>query len=97
MNDSERMTEILTEIMKVNDPQCLRTIREAAKNRRDDLLTAATRSWQVGDSVRLLPEHQGRKPYGTIGTIQKINKKNILVNFPGFLTYRVPRTMLEKV
>lgn len=97
MTDEQKMTAILSEIMKVNDPDCLRTIREAAKNRRNDLLTAATRAWRVGDEVQMLPEHQSRKPYNTVGKIKKINRKNIVVTFPGFPTYNVPRTMLQKV
>lgn len=96
MTDQERMTNILSEMMKVDDPICLKTIQHAAKDRKDSLLVAKTASWQVGDSVQLLIEHQGRKPYGAIGKIVKINKVRFKVNFPGFAIYTVPKTMLRK-
>ena len=96
MTDQERMTNILSDMMQVNDPICLKTIQQAAKDRKDAMLVAKTLSWQVGDEVQLLVEHQGRKPYNTIGKIAKINKVRFKVNFPNFGVYTVPKTMLMK-
>jgi hypothetical protein len=97
MTDQERMTSILSEVMQVDNPTCLRTIAQAARDRRKDLLIAKTRSWQVGDSVQQLPEHQSRKPYAVIGKIVKINRVKMVIDFGPGPNWNFPPTMLQKV
>lgn len=97
MADPKLVTDILTKINQIQDPEALKTIISTARGRKESLAQVETASWKVGDSVQLLPEHQGRKPYDTIGTIKKINPKRIKVNFGAFGGWNVPKSMLEKV
>jgi hypothetical protein len=101
MSDNERMTEILSSLMQITDPDCLTTIQNSAFNRKRDVrqksAAVSTASWKVNDEVQMLPEHRSRKPYGTKGKIVKINRVKMVVSFPGFTTYTVPKSMLMKV
>lgn len=98
MSDQALMTEIISEIMKVTDSKCLETIQTTAFSRARDLrqrtAQVKTASWIVGDDVRMLPKHRGRKPYGANGKIIKINQVKIRVDFGNGLIYNVPKTML---
>jgi hypothetical protein len=95
------MTEILSKLMQMTDTNCLDTIQSAAFNRKRDVrqkgAAISTASWKVNDEVQMLPEHRSRKPYDTKGKIVKINRVKMVVNFPGFTTYTVPKSMLMKV
>ncbi len=101
MSDNEKMTKILAELMTITDTKCLKTIQTSAFNRKKDLTQnlaqKETASWIIGDDVQLLPEHQGKRPYGATGKIKKINKVRIKVDFGNHRLYTVPKTMLIKV
>ena len=98
MTDSERMTDVLGIIVQMNDPKCLDTIRHAAYDRMHEQKVAqaqvATALWKVGDKVQMSPEHRNRKPHGAVGTIQKINKVKMKVDFGNFQIWNVPKAML---
>ncbi len=96
MTDNEKMTKILGELILINDVNCLKTIQQTAKSRKDSLLEATTLLWKVTDKVQLLPEHQGRRPYGAVGTIKKINKIRMKIDFGESRLWNVPKTMLMK-
>ncbi len=95
MTDQEKMTRILGDIITITDRQSLKTIKNTAGSRMDEIATVETALWNIGDEVQLLPEHQGRRPYGAVGTIKKINKVRIRVAFPSG-TWNVPKLMLMK-
>jgi hypothetical protein len=101
MNNNERMTNILSEMMLITDPDCLDKIQKSAFNRKKDVrqksAAISTASWKVDDEVQMKPEHRSRKPYGTKGKIIKINRVKMHVHFPGFTTYTIPKSMLMKV
>jgi len=100
MSDNAVMTDVLGKLMNITDLDCLDRIENTAFNRKRDLrqrnAAVETSSWMVNDDVQMLPEHRSRKPYGAIGKIVKINKVKIVVDFEGFLTYNVPKSMLMK-
>ena len=99
MTDNKRMTDILGELMKLDDPKCLKTIQNAAFNRAKDLrqrnANVETASWMKGDEVQMKPEYRNRKPYGAKGIIRKVNKVKMQVEFNG-TTWNVPKSMLMK-
>ena len=99
MTDNEKMTIVLGHIVTMTDSRCLETIQNTAFNHKRDVnqkqANVETASWEIGDDVQLLPEHQGRKPYGATGTIKKINKVRMRVAFPSG-TWNVPKIMLMK-
>lgn len=97
MTPQEETTEILELLMKIHDPICLKTISYAARDRRKDLLTAETRSWQVGDEVMQRPEHRGRKPFAAKGIIRKINRVKMIIEFGPGSHWTFPPTMLQKI
>ncbi|GAG59944.1 unnamed protein product [marine sediment metagenome] len=96
MTDNEKMTKILGMIVTMTDRKCLKTIQNTAYNRVDEVAKVKTASWAVGDPVQTLPEYHGRKPYGAIGKIHKINKVKIQVDFNGVI-WNMPRALLMKV
>ena len=91
------MIEILKQIDEMADVDTLTNIINVARDRKNYLLASNTRSWSVGDKVKLQKEHQGRKPYDAEGKIVKINLKNIKIDFGVFGRWNVPKTMLQKV
>jgi hypothetical protein len=99
MSDQTIMTEILSMLVKITDPVCLKTIQNTAFNRSKDLRRTSaqvdTATWMVGDEVQMLPEYHHRKPYGAKGIIRKINKVKMKVEFP-IGCYNVPKPMLMK-
>ncbi len=95
MKDNERMTEVLKHIIMMKDATCLRTIGGACRDRREELAKMATATWKVGDEVQMLPEHRNSKPYGAKGTIKKINKVKMKVDFPTGC-WNIPKSMLMK-
>jgi hypothetical protein len=90
--DSSKMTEAIGLVMQMKDVACIAKIIDIAKHRTNTLSDA----WRVGDKVTMLDEFRGRKIFGQIGTIQKINNVKMVVKFE-FMTYRIPKTMLRKV
>ena len=94
------MTEIMGKLMKITDPECLGKIQKTAFSRKKELnqrnAAVETASWMKNDKVQLLPEHRNRKPWDRVGTITKINPKNIKVDFGNGMFYNVPKTMLMK-
>jgi ribosomal protein L21E len=70
-----------------------------------------TQDWKVGDKVRIKAQDWNRSKgiRGTIGTVKKVNIKNLKVNFSfsdipdspsgmkSTIVWNVPKTMLEKV
>ena len=97
MTDNGKMTKILGELMLIDDPQCLKTIANTARSRKNSLLEIVTLSWEVNDKVKLLPEYQNHRPYGAIGTIKKINQVKMRIDFDDSRLWNVPKTMLMKV
>jgi hypothetical protein len=99
MSDQSLMTEILTKLLGITDPDCLDKIQHTAFNRKRELRQKTARvetaTWKVGDEVQIIPEHQSRKPYGAVGVIKKINKVKMKVDFP-IGCYNVPKTMLMR-
>lgn len=59
----------------------------------------ATLIWdfQVGQKVRMKPHHQSRAPYDAIGTIKKINRTKLSVQFDSGPGWNIPPTMLDRV
>jgi len=97
MNDQEKMTKMMGELMGITDPTCLKNIANTARSRREALMQADTLSWQTGDKVQLLPEYQGKRPFAKVGTIVKPNTVKVKVDFGGGVIYNVPRVCLRKV
>lgn len=97
MTQQEKMTEILNLLIRIKDTDCLRIINAAGKNRRKDLLTAETKSWQVGDEVTQRPEYQSRRPFAARGIIKKINRVKMVIDFGYGSKWTFPPTMLQKV
>jgi len=95
MSDQELMTRIISDIMNISDISNLKTIAQSAHSRKDSLLESQTAAWQVTDKVQLAPEFRGRRPYGAVGTIVKINRVKMKVKFDS-MTWNVPKTMLVK-
>jgi hypothetical protein len=77
----------------MDDLDALRDIQDEAKNRVAMLLR---NNVKVGDNVRLLPKHQGSRPYDQIGTVKKVNPKRFRVAFP-MGNWTIPHSMVEKV
>lgn len=99
MSDNAAMTKVLGDLMKIDDPKCLKTIQSAAFNRGKDLrqrnAAVDTASWMKGDEVKMKPEHRNSKPYGATGKIKKINKIKMQVDFNGAV-WNIPKAMLMK-
>jgi hypothetical protein len=99
MSDQTLMTEILTKLLEITDPKCLKIIQDTAFNRSRDLRQSTARvetaTWKIGDEVQMLPQFHNRKPYGAVGVIKKINKVKMKVDFP-VGCYNVPKTMLMR-
>ncbi len=96
MTDLQKMANIINSIGDITDTECLKTISDTARERRKNLVYVKTSAWRVGDEVKLLPEHQSRKPYDTLGKIIKINRVKMRVDFGNCMIYTVPKTMLMK-
>lgn len=96
MSDQQVMTEVLGKIMQMKDATCLKTIQNAAKDRKNSLLTASASGIRVGSIVVLRPEHQNRKPYGAKGEVIKVNPKRFQVDFGNYQIYNVPKTMVQE-
>ena len=88
------MSNLVKEVQKVNDLDELKQIQDAAKSRLERLSAA---NINVGDKVQLHQEYQGRKPYDTIGTVEKVNPKRFKVTFGTYGGYTVPHSMVKKV
>ena len=96
MADQELMTKIISDIMSITDTASLKTIAQTARSRKDSLLESQTATWIVTDKVQLAPEFRSRKPYGAVGTIVKINRVKMKVDFGGGMIWTCPKTMLVK-
>ena len=94
--DSYRMTEAIGLLMQMKDVACIAKVLDIAKHRKNTLSDIQSSSWKVGDKVTMLDEFRGRKIFGQIGTIQKINNVKMIVKFD-YMSYRIPKTMLRKV
>jgi len=101
MSDQQKMTDVLSLIVGINDPKCLKTIHKTAFSRmreqRKVVASVETATWSVGDKLQISAEHRSRKPYGTVGVLKKINKVKMVVDFGQYGVYNVPKSMLVQV
>jgi len=99
MTDQEKMTDILGQIVTMTDGKCLQTIQDTAYSHKRDvnrkLANIETASWCVNDKVQMIPKHRNTKPFNEVGTIKKINKVRIKVDFPAGV-WSIPKSMLMK-
>lgn len=88
------INEILRQIRfgSLNNDE-LNTISEAVRYRRSQLAEQNRYTLSVGCKVQFRNSRTGQM---IIGTVNKINRKNVLVGC-GFNVWRVPGNMLEKV
>lgn len=97
MTEQEALTTALGALMKVQNAKNLRTIADTAMN----LYKKAAQDesdaiqWKVGMRVVLREEYRNRKPYGAVGTVNKVNRTKLVVAFDNFATYRVSSRALE--
>ena len=96
MTDKERLTAVLGDIVSISDPECLKLIAQAARSRKDDLLSAKTACFVQGTKVQMLPEFFNRKPYGAVGTIVKVNQKKFKIDFGMMGVWNVSKSMVQK-
>jgi hypothetical protein len=83
--------DIIKGVRKLVNIDDLHKVVTIAKSRIEGLVNL---QFCVNDEVQMLPEHQSRKPYGTVGKIIKINPKKFKVSFEGFGTWNIPKTMV---
>ena len=86
--------KVVNEIMTMTDVDELQRVADVAKQRISNLAAANIR---VTDKVQMLPKHQGRKPYDTIGTVKKVNPKKFKIDFGSMGCWNVPHEMVKKV
>ena len=88
------INEILRQIRfgSLNNDE-LNTIAEAVRYRRSQLADQNRYKLSIGCKVQFRNSRTGQM---IIGTVNKINRKNVLVG-SGFNVWRVPGNMLEKV
>lgn len=98
MTDKTKTTKILEQILTITDSNCLVVIQTAVFEHRKDIRRKTaevnTALWSVGDTVKMLPEHRNRKPYGAKGKIHKINKVKMVVDFGTGTIWNIPKSML---
>lgn len=98
--NNEKMTTVLGDLMRIDDPECLRTIQHAAFERAREMdrvkAESATSGWRLGDDVQMSADRRNTKPFGAVGKIKKINQVRIRVDFGNGWVYNVPKSMLVK-
>ena len=93
----ETKTIILDSLEEIHDVETLIVLIEAFQNRLKDITVHSACTWKIGDKVQLIQRFHHRKPYNTIGTIIKINKKNIKIDFGIYKIWKISKTVLLKV
>ena len=88
--------ELKKQISQVSSVEDLDSIIKVAEYRKDNISQIASLSWRIGDNLQMLPIHQNRKLGNEIGTLVKVNKIKVKVDFNGKL-WNVPKEMLQKV
>lgn len=100
MTDKEKTTKILADVCSITNPDCLRVIQKTAfehgKTMRRQQADVETALWKIDDEVQMLPEHRTRKPYDAKGTIDKINKVKMTIDFGRYGKWNIPKAMLMK-
>jgi len=85
---------VVTEIMKMTDVDELQNVADATKKRLDALISAKLRP---GSKVQMTQEHWSKKPWDSIGTVERVNQKTISVDFGKGGKWRVSKSMLQIV
>jgi len=96
---TEIEADVFSKLISITDVETLRRIGKAAYDKANTLreMQANCISWHTGQQVQLKTQHQGRKPYNQVGTVEKVNPKKLKVRYEGFSIWNIPKTMLQVV
>ena len=87
------MDKVITAIYKIDDSEELRNIVDAARKR---IAVLSNINFGLGSKVQLITSRQNTRPYDTVGTVTKKNRKTFSVNFGEYGDYKVPKGILQK-
>jgi hypothetical protein len=99
MSEQQIFTNIISQIGTITNITNISTICDTAIARLKELRREKSfaLSFPRGAKVRMKKEHQHKKPYGNIGTVEKENSVKCNVNFGEHGKWAMPKTMIEIV
>lgn len=96
MSDKVMANNVIKQIGEIKDIVALGEIAYFA-NQQIEIVSTDGLGWVIGQKVKLATRFSGRKLYGIVGEIVKVNTKKLKVDFGDGRIYNCPKTMMVSV